>query len=378
MTKTRRGKPGNLAIAMAIIVMLLLAIGAYTNFFGVVQPTASFTTWPKVYGVWIGDAYVRSWQLGFVNEYKIATVNFYYRPVVWDQNYRKWREMNPPASVPITYYPTEIAKALSPTGSLGGVFPFNWLLDLGLNPNTVQTKEYIQPGTWSYDEYRSLVPVAFGGTYVKLRLDPDWPDDMLPDIAVYIKPLTDKVHPNGEWRWASYEVTVSLIGDSPREIATFYKNTHVDVLFDMYYLLREVRVNGEALKPSELWQDPEGRTKIQLLAPSKPPKEEPGDVSAIAYLFNFAPVTGEIASFMVYLYASYIPYPFNPFALIPSFEGLNSGIEGVAVRGRFLSNRRGLAIWIQVPRKRSAYNNLGEGHESILWRRSGEGRGWGA
>ena len=290
MTRSRKSKPSNLAIAMAIIIALLLALGAYTNFFGIVQPGPDFTTWPKVHGVWVGEAYIRSWQLGFVKEYKIATVNYYYRPIVWDHQYRKWREMNPPASVPITYYPSEIMKAVSATGTTIPGNPFSWLLDLGLNPNTVQSKDYARPGTWEYEEQESWLE---GVNYVKFRLDPDKSDDLLPDIAVYVKPLVDKPHPNGKWRWASYEVTVAIIGDSPREITTYYKNTHADILFDMYYLVREVRVNGEALGPDEVWQDEQGRIKIQILAPSKAPKEEPGDVTAIAYIFNFAPVTGE-------------------------------------------------------------------------------------
>jgi len=293
MTRGRKTKQTNLAIAMAILVVLLLIFGAYTHFFGIVQPTPSFTTWPKVYGVWVGEAYVRSWQLGFINEYKIATVNFYYRPTVWDSDYRKWREMDPPTSVPITYYPSEIMKAVSATGTIIPGNPVSWLLDLGLNPNTVQYKAYMHPETWIYDEESPLGPGWYGSSYVKFRLDPDKSDDLLPDIGVYVKPLTDKPHPNGEWRWASYEVTVAIIGDSPREITTYYKNTHADILFDMYYLLREVRVNGESLPPDKTWQDEQGRIKIQLLAPSKAPEDEPGDVTAIAYLFNFAPVTGE-------------------------------------------------------------------------------------
>ena len=41
----------------------------------------------------------------------------------------------------------------------------------------------------------------------------------------------------------------------------------------------------------------------------------------------------------VYAYASYVPYPFNPFSsgIVPSFEGLNAGVEGFSVDGRFYS-----------------------------------------
>ena len=49
-----------------------------------------------------------------------------------------------------------------------------------------------------------------------------------------------------------------------------------------------------------------------------------------------------LASLLVYAYASYAPYPFNPFGLIPPFEGLNSGIEGVEVYGRFYRIDQGL------------------------------------
>ena len=49
-------------------------------------------------------------------------------------------------------------------------------------------------------------------------------------------------------------------------------------------------------------------------------------VMALALLFAFL---------AVYAYASYVPRPFNPFAIVPSFEGLNAGVEGFEAGGRF-------------------------------------------
>ena len=42
-----------------------------------------------------------------------------------------------------------------------------------------------------------------------------------------------------------------------------------------------------------------------------------------------------LSAALAYAYVAYVPPPLNPFGMIPPFEGLNSGIEGVEVNGRF-------------------------------------------
>jgi len=254
MTRSRKSKPANLAIAMAFIVVLLLILGAYTNFFGIVQPGPGFTTWPKIAKIHLGEVYVRE----AFGERKIAEINHDYRPIAYDHVSRKWSEIASP-SVEITKYEQLHGASI---------------------PRTVTMK----PSLWQYEEKGGWF---FGAEAVMFRMDPDEGDLGAPDVEIIVKPQIDQPYGGTGFRAASYDVHILIIGTSPREIPAFYKGSYVEIIFDCYYLIKSARINGA--EHEAIFDDQTGKTKIILHIPSVVPEQEPGDVFILQYGLNWPP-----------------------------------------------------------------------------------------
>ena len=254
-----RGRRKNTTRSIGLIILAIMLVGAgifaYQHLLTVIQPTPDPATWPKIKGVWLGSAYIRTCFFWMCTESERARVNFYYRPIVWDEQYRQWRELNPSMySVPISY--------------------MTMMHGAEVWQQTVKT-----PTKWIHD---------FQSPRTIFRFDPDDENGLLPDVFVVVEYKGMIQHPTiPQYRVASYLIHVGIIGTSTQEYVYYYKGAYANVVIDPHYLIRGIRIDQQD-QPigEEILQDESGGVKIQLLIPSNAPESDIGNVDPIRFALN--------------------------------------------------------------------------------------------
>jgi len=256
----RRARRSPVKILLAILVIFFIAAAATQlmgyNLFAIVQPGEDPSTWIKVKGVKLAEAYER--------KDKIAVINFYYRPVVWvggesiDGRWKgKWRELGAQDNVASIQYKTKDG---------------TWV-----TVNKV-------PGYWSV-----YLAGAQKGKAQHFRFDPDEEHDGLPDVYVLIHtleysmarspyiPEKARLFPNMTWPDVAkhqyyeicYQVHYGLLATSPNEWFKGYSNSYVELVINPGYKVLGIQLDyGNWLIPGrDIFYDESGGVKLILPIP---------------------------------------------------------------------------------------------------------------
>jgi len=249
MKRGRNRNSTNTAIIIAFLVILLLVLGYATNFFAIFRPKPEPATWPKIVSLHIGKFYERAGLFGIPVDRMLGKVDDDYQILTYSNELKGWQRL-PAPSKKVIFCSEDIEYA-----------------------EEIWTGKEYTPSVWEYKE---------SGDTVYFRIDPDEENDGMPDLALAIKFV--RVQSFADYAVALYDVHVAIIGTSAREIPRFYKDTYFTVVFDSYYLVNSIRINGE--EQDTLVDDRSGKIKVVIWVPEAVPEHEAGDVWFWEYTLN--------------------------------------------------------------------------------------------